>query len=185
MQQQTSEWHAMRREKIGASDAPIILELSPWKTPKALWMEKLGLTEPPPMTAAMQHGIDTEPLAREAFEKITGIFVLPEVRIHPDLHWMMASMDGVSLDGTNAVEIKCPRSRIDHDKAQSGIIPEKYFPQLQHQMHVCGLDYIYYFSFHKDSQALLTVHRDDQYIKMMIEEEKKFWDCMQSLLPPE
>jgi predicted phage-related endonuclease len=43
MQQQTPEWLEFRKNKIGASDAPIIMETSPWKTPYQLWLEKLSL----------------------------------------------------------------------------------------------------------------------------------------------
>ena len=38
--QNTPEWLEFRRKKIGASDAPIILEVSTWKTPYQLWLVK-------------------------------------------------------------------------------------------------------------------------------------------------
>ncbi len=38
--QNTPEWHAFRRKRIGASDAPVIMGISPWKTPYQLWIEK-------------------------------------------------------------------------------------------------------------------------------------------------
>ncbi len=43
--QHSNEWLELRKNKIGASDAPIIMKVSPWKTPYRLWEEKLGLTE--------------------------------------------------------------------------------------------------------------------------------------------
>ena len=39
--QQTDEWLEMRRNKIGASDAPIIMEVSPYKKPNQLMEDKL------------------------------------------------------------------------------------------------------------------------------------------------
>lgn len=40
--QNTQEWEKFRLQKIGASDAPIIMGVSPWKTPFQLWLEKQG-----------------------------------------------------------------------------------------------------------------------------------------------
>lgn len=40
--QNTQEWEKFRLQKIGASDAPIIMGVSPWKTPFQLWLEKTG-----------------------------------------------------------------------------------------------------------------------------------------------
>jgi len=37
LQQNTPEWIAFRVDKLGASDAPIIMESSPWTTPDRDW----------------------------------------------------------------------------------------------------------------------------------------------------
>ena len=39
--QQSEEWLEFRRSRIGASDAPIIMGVSPWKTHYKLWVEKI------------------------------------------------------------------------------------------------------------------------------------------------
>ena len=38
-----------------ASDTPVVLGVSPWRTPYQLWQHKLGLVEPE-VTPAMLHG---------------------------------------------------------------------------------------------------------------------------------
>ena len=75
MQQNTEEWLEFRRDKIGASDAPIIMGKSPWKTPHQLWEEKIGVRTSSYETAAMRRGKDLESEARKHFEQQTGLIV--------------------------------------------------------------------------------------------------------------
>jgi hypothetical protein len=96
---------------------------------------------------------------------------------------MMASMDAINIHYCIAAEIKCASAE-DHGTAAAGELPEKYFPQLQHQLEVCGLDEMYYFSFHNQEGILLTVPRNEKYIKILIEEEEKFLECMQKFEAP-
>src|ERR1044072_559693 len=189
--QQTPEWLEARRNKIGASDAPIIMEVSPWSTPYQLWETKMGIRPDKPKTKRMQDGLNNEEKARTKFEEITEIFVLPQVLVHPDYHWMMASLDGMDIEQKNIVEIKCP-GKEDHFIAKSGEVPEKYYPQLQHQLEVSGLDMAYYFSYYefeecgelKVDTALLECRRNTKYIKKMISQEEEFFKCMQDFTAP-
>jgi putative phage-type endonuclease len=184
MIQGSQEWHEFRKNHIGASDAPIIMGASPWGTKYSLWLEKLDLATPRPSSPAMKRGIDLEDLARKEFKDVMGVDVFPKVLTHAVYPWMSASMDGISKCGNVAVEIKCPGSK-DHSLAMEGIIPDKYFPQLQHQLAVCGLDMIYYLSFDGEEGIILKIHRDMDYINNLIELEKAFYDCVVNLIPPE
>ena len=183
IQQNTPEWLEMRKSKVGASDAPIILGVSPWKTPFQLWEEKLGLSAPPQMNNAMRRGHELEPIARQAYIDHTGNYVEPSVEFHQEHKWMMASLDGVTPDKSIAVEIKCP-GKVDHALAAQGEIPQKYFAQLQHQLAVLNLNNLHYFSYKDGEYHLIDVPRDEKYIKKMIEKEQKFWDCLQNFDPP-
>jgi putative phage-type endonuclease len=188
-QQNTPEWLEMRKGKIGASDAPVIMEKSPWTTPYQLWEQKLGMadyskpSESSHDIARKQRGLDLEPLARLELEKLTGLFLLPSVRMHSNLPWMMASLDAIDPEGKYIAEIKCPGAK-DHNQALEGNIPDKYYPQLQHQLEVCQLEMIDYFSFDGTKGVLLKVFRDDAYIKKMLQKEQEFWECVQELSPP-
>jgi putative phage-type endonuclease len=184
MQQNTPEWLEMRKKYIGASDAPIIMGVSPWATPLQLWERKLNLCEEKTQTQAMKSGNDLEPIARENFEKIAGVSVVPKVIFHPRNKWMMASMDGISSSGKTAVEIKCPFNPRDHETALKGEIPEKYVPQLQHQMEVCDLDRIFYYSYYQGKGVLLELDRHERYIQEMLREEESFYRCMKEMEPP-
>lgn len=182
--QGTEEWLEFRRNKIGASEASIIMGISPWSTPYQLWAEKLQLVEPRKKSAAMQRGIDMENEAREYFERLVDTFVLPQIVVSPEYHWMIASLDGMDIEGKTIVEIKCAGQE-DHAKAIKGNIPDKYYPQLQHQLAVCELDMAYYFSYDGENGVVLDIYRDDNYIKKLIDKERAFWNQLQELEPPE
>jgi len=183
IEQNTPEWLELRRGKIGASDAPIIMGASPWKTPLQLWKEKLGLSNSSYMNPAMKRGHDLEEKARKSFQEMSGIYVEPAVFIHENHDWMMASLDGIDFSRTKAVEIKCPGQK-DHEMALQGIIPEKYYPQLQHQIKVCSLEFIYYFSFNGESGKIIEVPRDDKFIAGLLKKELEFLKLLRDLESP-
>lgn len=184
IEQRTPEWYEFRKNRIGASDAPVIMRKSPWKTPYQLWQEKLSLVEEKPGNVATERGNEMEPIAKRALEDKLGMPLQPLIKLHNQRSWMMASLDAVSFDESIVAEIKCP-GNADHSIALSGQVPEKYFPQLQHQLEVCGLDWMYYFSYAEDAEILIKVHRDEEYIKQLLIEEEKFLDCMLNFEAPE
>lgn len=184
IEQGTPEWHQYRSEGINASEAGVILGVSPYQTPLQLWRQRLGLDPATPNNPAMQRGHDLEPLAREEFTRMTGIEVEPALQIHPELTYMRCSLDGLSLDGKTIVEIKCGGKNL-HQQAINGIVPDHYYAQVQHQIKVCELDKAFYFSYNGHEGILIEIKRDEPYIQRLIVEEKKFWDCIQNLVKPE
>ena len=174
------EWHALRKTKITATDAAVIMGVNHWKTIHQLYDEKLSNDPPKPPNAAMKRGIDLEPVARDLFNTKTRLIMTPQVIIKD---WMMASLDGMSDCGNYIVEIKCPGER-DHSIALSGKVPEHYYPQLQHQIHVCNVHMAYYFSFDGVKGVIVEVMRDQKYIDRMVEEERKFYECIMNKTPP-
>lgn len=181
--QESEEWHHLRKNKIGASMAPIIMGVSPWKTPTDLWSEMIGLKQKDEITPYQQRGLNLEDAARRYFYIMTGYEVFPQVFICKTNSWMMASLDGITHFNDVALEIKCP-GRNDHLTALSGEIPKKYYPQIQHQLAVTGLDMIYYLSYDGEAGVILTVQRDQEYIDYLIEKEKEFYECIQNFIPP-
>jgi putative phage-type endonuclease len=175
LKQNTPEWLEFRRLHLGASDAAVILGLNPWKTKKQLWEEKMfGWEEP--MTDKMKEGQKMEPIARLAFQKETGLVVNPIVGVHDELDWMSASFDGLTEDLRHGIEIKCGRS--SHKLALMGKIPNYYYPQLQHQICVADLPYISYYSYYEQVGKLMIAHRNQEFIKDMIEKELAFWETL-------
>lgn len=191
-EQGSQEWLSFRQTKLGASDAPIILGVSPYKTPYKLWQEKLGLAQDTPKTEAMRRGTQQEPYIRELVNK--HFFAddeskfEPAVFVHDKIDYMMASLDGYheSELGKLAIEIKYANAA-DHEIAASGDVPGKYKPQLEHQLEVLGLNYIYYCSYNASASKELHVVRYDSnkaLRKELLDAEKKFWKCLQELEAP-
>lgn len=184
LEQGTPEWLAVRRKHITATDASVILNMNPWKSPYILWREKLGLDELPPPNEAMLRGTEMEPFAREYLCGLTQRHFEPEVVFSSQSPFMMASLDGITLERDIIVEIKCPGKK-DHDTAKKGHVPLKYFPQVQHQLYVCELEKALYFSFDGEKGVVLEIYRNERFIDEMLLWEEKFYQCMVSLEPPE
>jgi putative phage-type endonuclease len=179
-----SNWHEWRRQGIGGSDAPVVMGVSPWTTPHQLWQEKVYGSLEREDNSAMKRGRELEEFARQEFEKEVGTLVIPEYIVHPKLNWMRASLDGIDLDREIIVEIKCPNKE-DHEKALKKMVPEKYWPQVQHQMEVAGVDHMYYYSFDGLKGVVVEVKKDQAYVDSLLEKEAKFWDMVLKKTPPE
>ncbi|CAB4132487.1 COG5377 Phage-related protein, predicted endonuclease [uncultured Caudovirales phage] len=181
LEQGSAEWLKLRKTKITATDAAIIMGANHWKTRLQLYHEKLSEENNTFKNDAMQRGIDLEPIARELFEIKTGISMCPQIVVND---WAMASLDGMDSSGTKILEIKCPGPK-DHAIALSGKVPDHYYPQLQHQMYVCDVQLVYYFSFDGADGVIVEVPRDEEYLEKLIAEEFKFYMCLQNKTPPE
>lgn len=183
IKQGTPEWKQFRRIHLGASDAPIIMNVSPWMSPLKLYEEKVFGFEQEE-NPYMGRGKELEPIALETFENETGLIMFPMVFKHDSISWMSASYDGITIDRTAILEIKCPGKK-DHELALNGKIPPKYIPQLQHQIYMSGLDVAYYYSFNGEKGVSIEVPRDQAYIDILLEKEFEFWNCLQTLTPPQ
>ncbi len=185
LQQGTPEWLDFRKKHIGASDAPIIMNESPWKTKNKLWKEKLGLENGSFSNRAMERGIRLEPKARQRYMEMVEVEVFPAVVRSLENDFMMASYDGLSKDCKKIAEIKCPGKK-DHELAKNGIVPQKYRYQLVQQMYLVKVDSIDYFSYNDDDDvALVPVRYEEIMGTSLLNEEKKFWNMVQNLEEPD
>ena len=187
MEQNTKEWLEWRNKGIGASDAPIIMGVSPWKTPYKLWLEKTTGQSEFSGNVATERGHALEDQARRCAEKQLSRLFLPRCSEHQKYPWMRASLDGISMDG-EILEIKCPykpeHPSSDHHSAKQGEIPKKYYPQLQHQLEVTGAVKGWYFSFDGEDGVAVPFARDEAFIAELLDKEQVFWACVQELKPP-
>lgn len=179
------EWKAWRAKGIGASEAPIIMNVSPWRTRFQLWESKTGLV---PDTwegnSATRRGQELEPKARAHYELTYGI-EMPVVHVeHKEYPFIRASLDGYNEQQSIVLEIKCP-GKDDHDLAKQGKVPEKYYPQLQHQLLASGAAKVHYYSFDEVSAHLVEVLPNAEYCQKLLNELIIFWGMVQTKQPPE
>ena len=175
LRQNTPQWLRWRRGGIGSSDAPAIMGESAFSSARMLWAVKTGRSAERPDSPAMRRGRGLEGAARLAYEAATGVLTEPVCLAHDDREWMRASLDGLSLDGAIALEIKCPLNGKDHETAQRGEAPRHYYAQLQHQLEVSGASEAHYWSFDGERGVLVRVTPDREYIARLIAAERLFW----------
>ena len=177
--QGSQEWLAWRATGIGGSDAAAVMGCSPYETALGLWLFKLGRKPPKPDNPGMKRGRDMEDEARKAYEAHTGIDVVPQCAEHDLYPFIKASFDGLGVFEDMVLEIKCPGAE-DHALATQGIVPPKYWPQVQHLLLVSGHPVLHYWSYDGATGVLVIVNRDEAYIQKLLDAEKHFWACVEA-----
>jgi putative phage-type endonuclease len=176
LRQNSTDWHDWRRGGLGSSDAPVVMGNSPWMMPRKLWEIKTNRTQEPDRdNIATRRGRQLEAAARAAYERETAEIMEPHCVSHDQLSWMRASLDGLNLEGSLVLEIKCPLSSRDHALALEGQVPGHYYAQLQHQLEVSHACELHYWSFDGRKGALVKVIPDHGYIERLIQAEIDFW----------
>lgn len=174
--QGTKEWLDWRKTMLGASDIPVIMDESPYKTPYRLWQEKKGLVQTFE-TEAMREGKRLEPEILQMFADEIGYAILPVRKplIHPNYPNFMASLDGMSFCRTIGCELKSANITT-HEIAKANKVPSFYYGQVQWQMFVADFSEWYYVSYGKTcgTLSIVKVQRDQEYIDLAIERAKNF-----------
>jgi putative phage-type endonuclease len=144
--QGSDEWKQLRLGKVTASRVAdmVARTKSGWGASRANYAAQLiaeRLTGQPAesyVNAAMQHGTDTEPEARNAYEFYHGVTVEQVAFVpHPTIADAGCSPDGLVGDN-GMVEIKCPMTATHLDTLLGQSTPSKYIDQMQFQMSCCG-----------------------------------------------
>jgi putative phage-type endonuclease len=186
MEQGTEKWHQFRSLGIGASEANILAGKNRWNTVIDLWNTKTGrYVKPFVMNDAIQHGIDTEPEARQQFELATGIEMTPKCFVAEKHEYIRASLDGINNDHSIILEIKCPSSLSIHMKTVRGVVPDYYYPQLQHQLYVTQTQLACFWSYVQSMGGfMIEVEPNLPYIAELVHREKFFWECVTNDIEP-
>jgi putative phage-type endonuclease len=193
MDQRTDNWLEWRNKGIGGSDAPIIMGVSPWKTPRQLWEEKTGKVKKEDQgNWATERGNRLEPIARAKYELMSDIEMGPATCQHIKYEFLRASMDGWNPQKKRGLEIKFA-GRADHEGARAGKVPDKYYPQVQHQIFVTGAEVVDYASYyvpkgaldHQGELLIVEVKPDLEYLKAYLRVAIKFWECVTTGVAPD
>jgi putative phage-type endonuclease len=148
-EQGSQEWLL---ERCGKATASRIADLmaktkSGWGASRANYASQLicerltGCIQPTFTNAAMIHGTETEPEARRAYEffvdrDVQQVGFIP----HPQIAMAGASPDGLVGDD-GLLELKCPQSATHIETLLTGVIPDKYFKQMQFQLACTGREW--------------------------------------------
>jgi putative phage-type endonuclease len=187
IEQGSEEWLNLRLGKLTASRLADVLATTKSGTSASRknYMAQLvaeRLTGEPAeffTNASMQHGTETEPIARAAYEILTDTMVEQiSFMDHPTIAMSGMSPDGlVGTDGL--VEIKCPNTATHIDYLLGKVPPSKYLPQMAWQLSCSGrkwCDFVSYDSRLPANLQLFVVRYvpHDGYIETIEAEAVKF-----------
>lgn len=179
----TQEQKEFRSKLLGGSDANTIMSGDEDKILK-LWKIKTGQEEDEDLSDVLpvQMGVHTEPFNIEWFTKQTGRIVTDNgvQRLANGRPFMGCTLDGLTDNGLTVFEAKHVSAFAKEEE-----ILDRYYPQLTHNMLVCGVDKAVlsvFFGNHKWEK--FEVNLDALYADILVGAETKFWDCVQSMTPP-
>lgn len=186
--QRSPEWHRWRANGVTASEAPVILGRSPYKTPWRLWAEKTGLVLPEDLSnnPHVQRGIALEPKAREAFERRHDELLLPICAEADHAPLLRASFDGINSAG-EPVELKCPSPSVFaqvRDSGEGSAPYALYWAQVQHQILVAD-SRRGWLAFYCDGELIdFPIPRDDAFLQELEVAARTFWQQVQTRTEP-
>jgi hypothetical protein len=155
-EQRSAEWFAARLGRLTGSRAADMLATI--KSGEAAARRDLRVQlvcerltgqaqEEPFINAAMQRGIECEPLAFAAYEAVTGALVQRSGFLSHTEHMAGCSLDGHVGDFEGLLEVKCPKSTTHLRYLRGGVVPSDYWPQIAHNMWVTGAQWADFVSF--------------------------------------
>ena len=183
MQEET--WLQYRRNGIGGSDAAAVIGLSPYKTARDVYFEKLGREPEDNNTSgwvAMEVGKRLEDLVAAIFAKKTGFRIWQEKVMyrHPLFPFMLADVDYFfeTSDGTVGI-LECKTANIHtKEKWENDAVPYHYEVQCRHYMAVKNLDIAYcacLFGNSENDFVFRRIDRDLDFEENLILQEESFW----------
>ena len=180
LRQGSNEWITWRNSGLGASDAPVIEGISPYKTTRDLYFEKTGeiVEEDESNDFIFAKGHKIEAMVRAEFQKLVNAEINPTCMVHPKYEFLRASLDG--FHPTHGVfEAKLIGAE-DLKWAKEGVMPPHHYSQMQHQFNVSGCDVGQWYGHDgKKNGVLLPVRASKKYIQELEEKELRFWEMIQ------
>jgi putative phage-type endonuclease len=187
LEQGTSEWHSWRRQHVCASDSPIILGKSPYKSPLQLFEDIVFGKKSNEINDSMKKGHELEPRIRDHFERVMKIPMVPTCIESDEFPWMGASLDGLSFCEEIFLEIKLNNAE-NHRLAYSKRLCEHHMIQVQKQWLVGkgSLKKGYYISYNiaASNYHILETFPDPQMHETIIKEEIEFRKLVQRFASP-
>lgn len=174
----TPDWHEYRASRIGASDSSVIMGISPYKTEKQLYDEKImGVRQAD--NPSMKRGREREQEAIKWAENYFNTILCSRVIEHNDFPWKFATVDGIDPSGKLVVEVKWASKEV-HELAKEGKVVDYYLSQVMSQMACCNVEYMFFLSCYQEKDkptefVLVEVYRDEDYIDNMISKEKEWY----------
>jgi hypothetical protein len=175
-EQRTKCWYDARRGNPTASSFSKLITSTGKRAASAdayideLVAEKItGESKFIPTTAAMQHGIDTEPEARDLYSFLRDVEVIEIGLCLHDSIDAGASPDGLVGDD-GLLEVKCPQPHTMVKYLRENRLPPEYRAQVMGQLWICEREWCDFLAYHpKMKPLLIRVERDEEFISALAE----------------
>ncbi len=180
------EWLAWRKKGIGGSDVASALGLSPYRTARELYYDKIGI-EPviegadKSITFAIGHLL--EDIVAQIFSKKTGFSVFRDQTMyqHPLFPFMLADVDRfIHLPDGKIGILECKTAHYDTQYLwANGAVPRHYELQVRHYMSVMNIDVAYIACLFSNSETDFVwrkIERDPEEEENTILQLQDFWN---------
>jgi len=186
--QRSAAWRQWRSQGVSASEAAIVMNRSPYKTPWRLWAEKIGLVLEASLdnNPLIRAGIQQEPEALQRFEDKHDLMLLPLCGESERYPLMRASFDGLS-EANEPVEIKCPHETTFLDvllNREASAAYQLYWCQVQQQLLVAESQRGFLFFYHQGQDVEFEIQRDETFLTELVASAMDFWSAVKSKKEP-
>ena len=183
------KWLAYRRKGIGGSDVAALLGISPWRTARDLYFDKLNIVaveDNEDNWGCSGNGAPVGAVGGEDIPTPHRVQGLSDQKMfqHPQYSWMLADVDYfVELpDGSTAIlEIKTTNYNARDNWWLNGeeTVPVYYETQGRHYMAVMNVDRCFFcclYGNNEEETIIREIRRDESYEEEMIFLEQYFWE---------
>jgi len=173
------EWLKARKKGIGGSDAAAIAGLNKWKSPVAVYLDKIGqASEEDRAGESAYWGNVMEDIVAQEFSKRTGLKVRRRNAIlqHPEHPFMLANVDRLIVGKKEGLECKTASEYLK-EEWKDDEVPAQYLIQCQHYMAVTGYEAWWIAVLIGGNKFVYKkIERDEELIQYLIDIEKNFWE---------
>lgn len=180
------EWLAWRRKGVGGSDVAAALGLSPYRTARELYFDKIGVepvVDGPDKSITFEIGHLLEDVVAQIFAKKTGFSVFRDQRMfqHPLFPFMLADVDRfIHLPSGEIALLECKTAHFDTQFLwANGAVPRHYELQVRHYMAVMNINVAYIaclFSNSENDFVWRKIERDLDEEENTILQLQDFWN---------
>jgi putative phage-type endonuclease len=175
----TESQKQLRKNGLGGSDIAAILGLSPYKTPIAVYLEKIGETQESKPNKYMTVGNYLEPAIIKMYEDDRACKVISiDTLIDKDHPFLIGNVDGKQENKNIIVEVKTARKNKNWGEPGTNEIPAEYLCQVAHYAYLANCEKVDIAVLFVDSRdyVVYTYERNEQLEKIIRERAINFWN---------
>lgn len=195
----TAEQKEARKSGVGGSDVAAILGLSKWKTPREVYLEKIGELEADndeeygeveDKVDSIHFGNVLEDVVADEFSRRNDLKVRRRnnILLHPKYEYMLANIDRDIVKVDAGLECKTAGAFMVTEWGPSGTdeFPDYYLTQCVHYMNVTGKNNWYLAVLIGGNQyRQYYVEQDNELAEMVLQGVKDFWKRVEDRDPPD